>query len=456
MRVTPDIPLSLYEIAAAINSKALAVSNKYIKAVCTDTREAEENDLFVALSGEKGDGEEYIEEAKKKNCFPISARSRDGALKVEDTASALLDLAKYYKSKLNTKYTVAVTGSVGKSTTVKFLKKILAQKYKVHTPIGNFNNHIGVPLTVLSAPRDTEIIICELGMNHRNEISRLSKCINPDIGIITSVGSAHIGNLGSREEIARAKLEILDGMNGGALILPKNEPLLSNVENAYRVGYNTSLSHFYLTSANGNCSVIFKGETIKELNFFNNRNHLIADLSYAISVAVMLDMSENEIRKGIESIDDNDLRQRFIPFKDFTVFDDSYNASVESMVADFKYISSLNKPTGAFLGDILELGEASKRIHETIGERAAEFNVGNLYLYGVYAKDTERGAIRGGMDPKSIHVNTDISSPEISIAQILSNHKDGEIILFKASHKLRLDKIADIIKEKEGMSNERS
>ena len=455
MRVTLDIPLSLKEIAMAIKSKTPVVKNEYVSAVCTDTREAKENDLFIALAGEGGSGENYVGDALLKSCHVISSEDKAGVICVQDTSSALLDLAKYYKSKLKLKYTVAVSGSVGKSTTVRFLTKILCQKYKVHATIGNFNNHIGVPLTVLAAPRDTEVIVCELGMNHRGEIARLSECINPDIGIITAVGSAHLGNLGSRAEIAKAKLEILCGMNGGTLFLPENEPLLSGVKNALYVGYNTSLSNIRLNIENGRYDFYFGAIAIKELNFFNTQEHFAIDLSYALCVALSLGLSEREIRKGIESINGADLRQRFIKLKDFVIFDDSYNASLESIVADFKYLASMNKPTGAFLGDVLELGKEAHAIHEMIGERAAEFNIGTLYLFGKYAPDIKRGAQRRGMDQERIHLNTDLSSPDVSVEQILTHHTYGEIILFKASHKLRLDKIADTIKQKEGINDAR-
>ncbi len=449
MRVELYIPLTLNEIARACGARGTP-SDEYVTAVCTDTREARSKDLFIALDGEGDSGEEYVAQALHKGCYTLSRR-RIGTLSVNDTAQAMLDLGEYYKSRIDPLYTVAVTGSVGKSTTVKFITKILGAKYKVHSPIGNFNNHVGVPLTLLAAPRDTEVIVTELGMNHKNEISRLSGCVRPDVGVITSVGTAHIGNLGSREQIAKAKLEILDGMTGGTLLLPENEPLLSSVDNAMRVGLGSSLSEFSLYAKEyGNLIFSSPHSVIGELVFFDRREHLLSDLAFALSVATILGLSESEIIKGVSTINESDLRQRFIPMNGYTIFDDSYNASLESITADLKFMRTMKRPIGAFFADVLELGDASVEIHERIGRTAAEHGLDSLYLLGEHAEDVRRGAVLAGMDPERIFINADPDSPLTSVKHITENHVPGELILFKASHRLRLDKIADLIKNTEG------
>ena len=188
---------------------------------------------------------------------------------------------------------------------------------------------------------------------------------------------------------------------------------------------------------------------IDGIRFFDNREHLIHNLAFAISASQLIGLTGDEIIHGVETINDRDLRQRFITLGDFTIFDDSYNASLESVTADLRFISMLNRPTGAFLGDILELGELASDIHERIGNEAGSLGIGRLYLYGKYAEATAKGAIDRGMRPDDIFINPDLSSPEISVNQIKQHHKHGEIILFKASHKLRLDKIADLIKKEE-------
>ena len=458
MRVKLDIPILTEEICKTTDAKPYEKIDlkKYISFICTDTRECKADDLFIALNGENQNGESYVDDALDKKCFALSIRNKSGVIQVNDAAEALLKIAEMYKSKLNLKHTIAVTGSVGKSTTVRFISRILSAKYKVHSPVGNFNNHIGVPLTILNAPRDTEVLVTELGMNHSNEISRLSKCVTPDVGVITSIGTSHIGNLGSRENIAKAKLEITHGMTGGTLLLPYGEPLFADIRNALFVARNTSLSDISLNnSSDGSYNLISPYGNIEKISFFDTREHLLSDLAFAISTALAVGLTESEIIKGVNAITELDLRQRFILLKNFTVFDDSYNASLESILADLRYISSLGKPFSAFLGDVLELGESSEYIHERIGHAVAEFNINNLFLYGSYAECTACGATKAGIDPSRIFVNTDISSPNISIKHIVDNHVDGEIILFKASHRLRLDKIADQLAEEERMTNER-
>ena len=458
MRIRLDYPITIREICDATNATILGNLNlnSSINYICTDTRECVAGDLFIALQGENDSGEKYINEAIKKRCYVMSSNPSSFEIYVDDTTDALIDLAKYYKSKTEIKYTVAVTGSVGKSTTVKFLSKIISQHYKVHSPQGNFNNHIGVPLTLLSTPKNSEILIAELGMNHEKEISRLSRCIQPNIGIITSIGTSHIGNLGSRDAIAKAKLEISDGIDNGILLLPYSEPLLKDVNNGLYVDLNSSISdfafnefnyhHYEFTSMYG--SLCYNAP-------IDLPHHLILDLAFAVSVAQILNMTDNEIVRGIKMISDSDIRQRFIELSDFTILDDSYNASLESIKADLDYISKYPRPLGAFLGDVLELGDNAISIHENIGREAALHKLDHLYLYGEYASVTAKGAIDAGMNPDSIFTNTNLSAPDTSIGHIRKYHFKNELILFKASHKLRLDKIADMITKEERTNNDR-
>ena len=457
MRIDLDIPLKLKEIWKEVDACSPPQnSENYISAICTDSRECKENDLFIALEGENGSSENFVPDALKKGCTVISKSREKCVISVKDTTDALLRIAKLYKSKTQIAHTVAVTGSVGKSTTVKFIKKLLYSKFEVHSPMGNYNNHIGVPLTVLSAPASTKVLVAELGMNHKGEISVLSDCVVPDVGIITSIGTSHIGNLGSRQEIACAKLEILDGMKGGYLLVPYDEPLLNGAKNSFTVGRNTSLSSFALNDrSNGTYEFISQYGSISGISFFDKRPHILTDLTFAISVSQILGLTADEIKTAVSSIRESDLRQRFIPLERFTIFDDSYNASLESIKADLEFISKHPSPRGAFLGDVLELGEMASSIHEEVGKLAAYYKMDHLYLYGQYAPHTARGAIKNGMDENCVYINNNIRAPEISVRQIEDNCSFGELILFKASHRLRLDKIADMIVSEERNKNER-
>lgn len=452
MRIKLDIPFKVADVCRIVgaDSPPNATDNTLINFISTDSRECLPGDLFIALDGNGDSGEGYVKDAIEHGSFALSVSFGTRIIHVNNTALALLEISKAYKRTISPGHTVAVTGSVGKSTTVAFISTILRKKYKVHSTVGNFNNHIGVPLTLLTMPKDTEVLITELGMNHKGEISLLSKTVNPDIAVITSIGTSHIGNLGSREEIAKAKLEILDGMTTKNLLLPISEELLSGIDGAIYVGRNSSLSTYSLGNTENVYSFTSQIRRIDCIHFFDNREHLLHNLTFAISVADMLGLSEKEISDGVRAITEANLRQRFIELGDFTIFDDSYNASLESITADLNYIASLGRPCGAFIGDVLELGNDTEKIHEMIGSAAAKSGVDRLYLHGRYAKHIARGAIISGMSDKAIFINTDPEDTRTSIEYIKNNHTPGEIILFKASHKLRFDKIADILKNEEG------
>ena len=260
MRIKLTHPMSLQEIALATNGHITSpYQNKIIHFLSTDSRETCKGDLFVALKGNRFDGENYITEIISKDAYHLSAGGMHNGIKTNDTSTALLLLAKHYKTKFNNlKATIGITGSVGKTTTKEFLKVILSKRYRVHATYKNMNNNVGVPLTVLSMPANTEVLVIEMGMNSPGEISRSSICISPNISIILNVGTSHIGNFGTREKIAKAKLEILDGMDNGTLIVPYGEPLLKS-ENALTFDKNNENADFYLSDTNGSCLITKDG-----------------------------------------------------------------------------------------------------------------------------------------------------------------------------------------------------
>ena len=247
MRIKLGMPMSLSDISFAVKGKLLYDKNEIITHICTDSREVISKDLFIPLNGPQYNGEDFVDNVIAKNGYALSLYNPRATILVNNSLNSLMNLARFYNEILPyILYRVGITGSVGKTTSKEFLKKIMSVKYKVHANEENLNNEIGLPLTLLSAPKDTEIIIAEMGMNHTGEISRLSKCLSPNIGIITNIGTSHIGNLGSRKAISKAKLEMLDGMKSKTLLLPSNEPLLSEIEGAYYFSTKNSFSDFHL------------------------------------------------------------------------------------------------------------------------------------------------------------------------------------------------------------------
>ena len=453
MRIKLDCKVTLNEIANAISADFSEIGERVITHIVTDSRLAKGGDLFFALRGERFNGEQFVEEAIKRGAFAVSTKVGNGILSVESAENALLGAAALYKSKLPMlKATVAITGSVGKTTTKEFLKSILSIKYQTHATHENENNGIGVPYTILSAPRETEMLICEMGMNHAGEISSLSKCVKPDIGIITNIGSAHIGNLGSRENIARAKLEILDGMMGGALIVPLEERLTNEVYGRKTVS---------LSSKEANAFITVKEETERgtlfdySSDFHTIRNifiripgpHVPACLVNAIYAAEMLGVDSHDIFAEISLISDKNIRQNFINAGNFTICDDTYSSSPEALRAAIAMTKAVSKGNfSLLLGDMLELGKESARLHEEAGAYSAKCGAHRIYLIGDFAGNIADGAIRAGMDKELIFINSDKENPELTAKQILDHHAAGEIILFKASHALHLDRVIRIIK----------
>ena len=406
----------------------------YITHVSTDTRELEPFDLFFPIKGEHEDGNAHI----------IDALTRGALI----SRTSLCDFARQYKNRLeNLKHSVAITGSVGKTTTKEFLKVILKEKFKVHATLGNQNNNIGLPLTVLSAPKDTEILILEMGMNHKGEISELSKCARPDVGIITNVGSAHIGNLGSREAIAEAKLEILDGMSDGTLIIPHSEPLLAKNKSALTFSTDSKSSHCYIKRNDTKNVEIFLDESrFCSAPFDLKGEHFLKNLAAACTAAISLGVSESELCSGISKINEESVRHRIIKANAFYILDDCYNASLESVKAAIALSKELDfQKKSLVLGSIGELGSYSEEIHEEVGRLIDSLSFENLYLFGECAEYIRRGALSVEFPESRIFVNKNPDDPHTTAKEILRRTEKGELILFKGSRKVRLERIIEIL-----------
>ncbi len=458
MRIKLSYPLTLSQIAKATGGSVKGLNNDtLVSFVTTDTRATEHGDLYVALTGKSFEEGEFNAEAISKGAIVMTSKRCDKAILVKDTRDALLSLAAFYKEELlNLKHTVGITGSVGKSTTKEFLKALLSEKFITHATEKNHNNEIGLPLTILSAPRDCEVLIAEIGSNHYGEIKRLSECLKPDCAIITNIGSAHIGNFGSRECIAKEKCSIRYGMKKELVICEYGEGLVSDFNDKKTVSVEFADADLFLhtvkQSASGSVfDLYYKNLCIKNLELKLGGRHLLNSLGYALLSGLLLGLTEEEIRKGVSKIGEGAIRRRLIRLNDFSLLDDSYNSSLESVCADLILLKMYRGfPMGALIGDILELGAESERIHRELGGILARADIDNLYLFGVYSPFIKEGAISAGMNEKYIHLNSDTSTPEKTAKDILKNHKPSEIILCKASRGVALERITDILKRGDG------
>ena len=394
MRIKLGMPLMLSEIAGMVGEEKPALDTE-ITHVSTDTRELLSGDLFIVQPG----GEIYLDDAIKMGAVILAKRN------------FLLEFAgEYIKNLPYILYRIGITGSVGKTTTKEMLKGILQKRYKVHANEGNFNNHIGMPMSILSAPPDTEILVMEMGMNHMGEIKVLSECLRPNIAVITNVGTSHIGNLGSRENIARAKLEILSGTDSGVLFVPYDEPLLNSQPGAINV-------------------------------YSESRKAMERNISMAISVAEFIGIHQLELL----SISTDNIRQKIVFRKNHCFLTDYYNSSYESVLALIESAREDKQyPNRALvLGDILELGEYCQDIHYRVGKLARPCDFEHLFLFGEYAEFIHHGALENGFNKDKIFINSNLDRPDITAEQIKANCDKDELILMKASRGVRLERILD-------------
>ena len=440
MRIKLGIPYMLSEIATAASGQ-LNQEDRLISHITTDTRQASRNDLFIAING----GEEYLNEALRIGAFVLSEKT-SSTIVVDNSSDALLDFAKFYTQNLPyILYKIGITGSVGKTTTKEFLRIILSERYKVHANEGNYNNALGLPMSILSAPQDTQVLVMEMGMNHEGEIKKLSDCLQPDIALITNIGTSHIGNLGSVEAIARAKLEITFGMSGGQLFLPYGNRLLSEYQGGLTVSTHSLDADYTLITQDSFASLFSAGEEIYTAHFhFSDKAHSQA-LGFSSAIAAYLGLSDDEIKKGVASISGENTRQKLVLRDNFRFLVDCYNSSYESVIAliDIAEHQYKQEKKSILLGDILELGDYSEAIHIALGLAISKYNFSKIFLIGKYAKNVMQGAVSGGFSDQRIFINEDATRYDLTANQIKSHCDTGEMILMKASRKIRLDRILE-------------
>lgn len=447
MRIKLGVPMPLYEIADAVKGRLISNTQAKVTHITTDSREILPGDLFFPLQGKQYDGESFIDNALKKGGFVISSRSLKAHILVSPPLTALLSLAEYYNKKLPyIIYRIGITGSVGKTTTKEFLKILLSDSYRVHASEGNLNSEIGLPLSILTAPPDSEILLMEMGMNHPGEISRLSKCLAPDIAIITNVGTAHIGNLGSREAIAKAKLEVKDGMNGGKLILPSDEPLLADEANSIFVSLLKKDADFSIHREDLDKLTILKdGHFYCNTSFAFKETHLMECLLFAASAAIIAGVSSQKLSQAISLISDDNIRQRLFFAKKYYFYTDFYNASFESILASFETVKNIGitEKKHLLLGDVLELGNMAEKMHYEIGKNIPKDVFSSIFLFGSFAEHTQKGAADAGFYKEAIHINRDLTNPIATANQICNFCNDGDLILMKASRAVKLERVLE-------------
>lgn len=445
--------LSLEEIVGAVSGEILIKGNELAwEYISTDTRNIEEKAVFIALKGERFNGNEYTATASQNGaficivdevCFKYEEiKEYTTVIKVKDTSKALLDLAKYYKSKLDIKV-VAITGSTGKTSTKDLTASVLSSKYKVFKTEGNFNNEIGLPLMIFKLDKTYDIAVLEMGMSNFGEIHKMAEVALPDVAIITNIGISHIENLKTRENILKAKLEITDffGENN-VLIVNGEDDLLANLEEKEYKLIKTGLEknhniYGYDIKLNEN-KVDFKVFENKsacktEINIPVPGKHNVLNSLLAISCGREFEMNFYDIKNGLLDLKTTSMRLDIIKGEKFNIVDDSYNASPDSMKAAIDVLCNIkSKRKFAVLGTMKELGEESYNAHREVGKYAKERDI-NLIVVGNFSK----AYIEGYLEENENKINRgkvlELKDKEEVINYLNVNLNSEDVVLFKAS-----------------------
>ena len=417
---------------------------------CKDTRTLNKGDIYVGIKGDSFNGNDFYKDAFDKGasvCILDSDTIIDKKYKnktivlVDDTITCLQKLAKYKRSLYNIPV-IAITGSVGKTSVKDIVYSVLSSKYKVLCTKGNLNNHIGVPLTILDL-QDEEVLIVEMGMNHAGELHLLSNIAKPTIGIITNVGTAHIGNLGSRENILKAKLEILDGMNNGTLIINNDNDLLHTVkyDNLITVGIdnNSDYMAYEITEDVFSSGFYVNGEYV---NLPVGSRAFIYNSLFAFAVGVKLGMTLDEISDALREFKLTSHRLELIKTSKINIIDDTYNASLDSVKNSLELLGKVKDRSVFIFGDILELDEHGEGIHKEIGNIVLDNKIDVLICVGELTKYSYEVVCDGNCECYYFKNNDELLE---NINGIL---RDNDMVLVKGSHGMKLIDVVNYLKDK--------
>jgi UDP-N-acetylmuramoyl-tripeptide--D-alanyl-D-alanine ligase len=441
--------LTLFEIAKACSGTATA--DLTVNSVCIDTRKITKGCLFICIKGENFDAHQFANEALEKGATAVmieqDIKPNGAYVKVADTKKALLSLAGYYRSKFSIPV-VALTGSVGKTTTKEFTHLVVSAKYNAIKTQGNLNNEIGLPQMLFQIDNSVEAAVIEMGMNHFGEISRLVNATKPTIGLITNIGVSHIENLGSRDGILKAKLEICEGLKEVApLILNGDNDKLATVKDDKHKVYFYGIENGDFKASN----IVEKdGKTSFTINYFNKSQkiviptigvHNVYNALAAFAVGYFLNIDSQKSANALANYAPAGMRQKVVSVGNITSIEDCYNASPDSMSASLKTLHDIqgNKKI-AVLGDMLELGDYSVQAHKAVGKMVAENNIDYLFAYGENAKYYVSTAKQLGV--KNAFLFDDKQKLASSLVDVASA---GDVVMFKASRGMKLEDVINSV-----------
>ncbi|MBC7959961.1 MAG: UDP-N-acetylmuramoyl-tripeptide--D-alanyl-D-alanine ligase [Vallitaleaceae bacterium] len=447
--------LYLQEIIDAVAGKYVdPFENILVHNVNTDSRKIQSGDLYIALEGENFDGHDFVEAAFLNGAVaailskPVDFDGNHPVILVENTLNALQQLASFYRDKL-AKPVIAVTGSVGKTSTKDMIASILSSKFDVHKTLANYNNHIGLPLTLLALEENHDVVVVEMGMRGLGEISELTHIAKPDIALITNIGLSHIERLGTQENILKAKLEILEGIKvGGLSIINMNDPLLAEIKNeitSRMVTIGVDVEADYLATKVTDFGekgvgflLVFEGKKYEVLIPAVGKHNVLNAL-FGVACGRELGMSPEEIISGISNYQSGKMRLDILDLDGIKFINDSYNASPDSMRAGIQVLSSLasNGRSIAILGNMFELGHMSKQAHYEVGKMCVDYGIHFSAVIGENAVDMARGIDN---DEKSKVFETH----EAIVKYMKKYLEKGDVVLIKGSRGMKMERVLEL------------
>ncbi|MDM5153057.1 UDP-N-acetylmuramoyl-tripeptide--D-alanyl-D-alanine ligase [Bacillus sp. DX1.1] len=432
-----------------------------VQGVSIDTRKIEQGNLYIPIQGDRFDGHSFVDKAIENGAAATfwkkdvpNPPAHLPVIFVEDTLEALQTLAKSYRDQLDVKV-VGVTGSNGKTSTKDIVTSLLATKFKVQKTEGNFNNHIGLPLTILSLEEDTEMAVLEMGMSSRGEIEFLSKLARPNAAIITNIGEAHLMDLGSRDAIAEAKLEIVTGLqDGGVFVYNGDEPLLTNrVPNmnllAETITFGDARANdYYPTSVTLQATgTYFKMNQDENVVFYLPvlGKHNVYNALASMAIAKFFGVTSEEMKQGLVTLKMTGMRMEIVKTDaGLTIINDAYNASPTAMEAAFHLMNGLDgfSKKIVVLGDMLELGNQEVQFHYEVGKLIDPARISYVFTYGTLGAQIAEGAkINFSSERVKAYDNKEKLVKDL---QAVVDVKD--VVLVKASRGMKLEEVITLLK----------
>ncbi|HIX83081.1 MAG TPA: UDP-N-acetylmuramoyl-tripeptide--D-alanyl-D-alanine ligase [Candidatus Megamonas gallistercoris] len=455
-----DFQFTLTQVMQATNAvlKKLTASSVF-GGVTTDTRKVEEGMLFVALKGEKFDGHDFIAQAAQKGAIgAIVNKDYDvslledvdiDVLAVEDTLKAYQDLAKFWRSKFSIPV-IGITGSNGKTTTKDLTAAVLSGKWNVLKTQANFNNEIGLPMTLLQINKTHDAAVVEMGMRGLGQIKALTEIARPTIGVITNVGETHLELLGTIENIAKAKGEMAQAIeiNGKVILNADDEHVakMHEITKAHAVyfGINRAadVKAFDIKTEDGKTEFeAIVGEKMAHFTLNMLGIHNVYNCLAALAVGYACGLTIEEMQKGLSSFRPTAMRFEYRKIGDFSIINDAYNASPASTRAALKNLAQVaNGRKILVMGDMFELGSVETAAHEAIAQQAQEAGVSVLITRGKLTENTAVKARELGMEQVY-----ECESHEAAVAVLKKVLQKGDTVLFKGSHGMHMEKIIELL-----------